>query len=292
MWLDDMYMLPFIILQIYYLVNGKRNWNLAILIVFNIIFNWYIAALNCIFAFIWFIFELLLRVIDEKINIKEIYKISLHYFISIILGILASSILFLPTIQAFRQTPRSSLNFNLLLDFSLLGDILTFPQRYLYGEVSDIGCLATFCGSLTIILAISIFFNSTISLKKRILLAGLSAIILSSFYWELFFAIFELLKSEYSFPYRHGYIAIFLILFLSLYSFENINNDLEAKRVFSISIYYSFLSISLFYLKSISSREIVYLNALFIILLSAIFFYIKYNNIYNLTRTDLSYVGG
>ena len=46
MWLDGVYMLPFILLQVYYIVRGKKSWTLSFLVGTAILFNWYSAGID------------------------------------------------------------------------------------------------------------------------------------------------------------------------------------------------------------------------------------------------------
>lgn len=65
MWLDGVYMLPFILLQVYNVVRGKKNWGLSVCVGLAIVFNWYSAGIDCIFSGFWFLFELGLFVLKK-----------------------------------------------------------------------------------------------------------------------------------------------------------------------------------------------------------------------------------
>ena len=117
MWLDGVYMLPFLLLQVYYIVQGKKTWTLSFLVGVTILFNWYSAGIDCIFTAAWFLVEFCLMVIEKKPDIKtSIYRL-LRYGFSMIFGVMLSAAIFLPTIGALKKSSRGSLHFNDLMEF-------------------------------------------------------------------------------------------------------------------------------------------------------------------------------
>ena len=170
MWLDGMYMLPFMLLQVYYIVQGKKNWNLSIAVGLAIIFNWYMAGISCIFTGIWFLLECCLYAVENKMTFIQFIKTGIRYVFAMILGVMVSAVLFLPTIGALTNGPRGSLSFKDLLDFSFVGNMLSVIPKYSYGAHSDLGFAALFCGGLAIVLALSVFFNKEIKIKIKIVL--------------------------------------------------------------------------------------------------------------------------
>lgn len=155
MWLDGVYMLPFILLQVYYIVRGKKSWTLSFLVGTAILFNWYSAGIDCLFSGFWFLFECGLLFIEKHPQFKQLVRLALRYVAAMILGVLLSAALFFPTIGALRKSTRGSLHLGRL---EFLGNFSTAFQSYTYGSVSKLGSVALFCGSLVIILVIFIFY--------------------------------------------------------------------------------------------------------------------------------------
>ena len=58
MWLDGVYMLPLILLGVYKLLAINNLRFLSITVGLAIIFNWYSAGVDCLFAIIWLFFEM------------------------------------------------------------------------------------------------------------------------------------------------------------------------------------------------------------------------------------------
>ncbi|MCI6290401.1 MAG: YfhO family protein, partial [Clostridiales bacterium] len=96
MWLDGVYMLPFILLQVYNVVRGKKNWGLSVCVGLAIVFNWYSAGIDCIFSGSWFLFELGLFVLEKKPGKKEVFRVICRYVAAMLLGVTLSAALFFP----------------------------------------------------------------------------------------------------------------------------------------------------------------------------------------------------
>lgn len=267
MWLDGIYMLPLILLQVYEIVQGKRSWSLTVLVGLAIVFNWYSAGIDCLFTAFWFLLEFGLRATERKPAWKEFLSAAVHYVAAMLLGVMLSAVLFLPTIGALKKSTRGSIHLGDLKNLSMLGELPTAFQNYTYGSVSDLGSVALFCGSLTIILVISIFFNKELSLQKRVFLGGVFTVSILLFYWNPLYVTFSLFQWVSSYQYRYSYLAIFALLFLALYGGLAVTQKM-LRRVASIAIVYSLALITLFYLKPVNTRAHVYATAGFILLTS------------------------
>ena len=268
MWLDGVYMLPFILLQVSYLVRGKSARALPFLVGAAILFNWYSAGLDCLFTGFWFLFEVCLLYTEEKSTLRGFIHTTVHYVVSMVLGVLLSAGLFLPTIGALQKSTRGSLHFGDLKNLSLIGNPLTAFQNYTYGSISGLGSVALFCGSLTIILVLSVFFNPNIPLPKRLLLGGLFAGSLLSFYWKPLYVAFSLFQWVSSYHYRYSYLAVFVFLFLALYGNRAITKGM-LRRIAFIAIGYALTLLILFQIRPFNTRARVYFTAFFILLTSA-----------------------
>lgn len=271
MWLDGMYMLPFMLLQVYYIVQGKKNWNLSIAVGLAIIFNWYSAGINCIFTGIWFLLECCLLIVEKKMTFTQFIRTSIRYIFSMILGIMISAILFLPTIGALTNGPRGSLSFMELLNFSFVGNILSTIPKYSYGAHSKLGFAALFCGGLAIVLALSLFFNKQIKIRVKNVLGCFLFIILLCLYWYPFYLAFSLFKFVGSYNYRYSYIAEFFILFLATYNCICLKEKKNIYITGIIAIIFSVLDIILTRSYTHQEKIYAYLTVFMILILTAIY---------------------
>ena len=65
MWLDGVYMMPLIMLQVYRLIHGGSGWRLTAAVGLAIVFNWYTAGIICIYTGVYFLLEAALAVSDK-----------------------------------------------------------------------------------------------------------------------------------------------------------------------------------------------------------------------------------
>ncbi len=278
MWLDGVYMLPLIMLQISNLVNGKKAHALPLLVGMAIIFNWYSAGIDCIYSAIWFVFEFALYRINNKCDIKYFIHCSAKYLMGMISGVMLSAVLFLPTIGALKKSTRGSLSFSDLMDFSFIGELPSVLQKYTYGAASEYGSVALFCGSLAIVLALFSIFYTRTNIHKRALFAGLFVVSILIFYWHPFFLTFSLFKGAHSYYYRYSYIAIFSILFLALVGANEIHSRLQARKLLKIAAVFSVMLIIFHYFKELKTAKYVHATAIMIMVETALFVRIKFKN--------------
>lgn len=208
MWLDGVYLLPIILLGVYKLVHNEYMWKLSVPVALSILFNWYTGGINCLLSSFWFLLELFLYYLEKNQKfkgIKEIVYLFGKYIISVVMGILCSCILFIPTIMALQNSSKGSLQLNNLLNFSFIGDIPSIIQNYTYGAESSYGEVSLFCGMLPLIGVINFFVghkNSGCYQKRRLILGGMLLLSILFYFWNPFFVMFSLLKDVTSYHYR------------------------------------------------------------------------------------------
>ena len=281
MWLDGVYMLPLILLQISNIVNGKHSWSLPFIVAITIIFNWYSAGIDCVFTACWFTFELLLYSTDKGVPVRYYLTCVKKYVLDMMLGVLMSAALFLPTIVALKKSSRGSLEFKDLFTISFLGDIPSWIQRYAYGAVSEYGRPALFCGGLALILALFVCCNDKVNARKRLAYCGIFTISLFLLYWHPFFSLFSLLKGAYSYHYRYSYVSIFTILFLALMGAEQFTES-QSERLIKIALTFSVVQIVIHYLNPEINRNQLYATTIMILLETVCYLF------WSFRKTDVS----
>lgn len=219
MWLDGVYMLPLMLLEIYRIVKRHdKGWRLSVIVAYSIIANWYTAGINCVFSLAWLLLELLLCY-DSWTGFGKRWKESIQgigrYLISMVTGVMLSAALFLPTVGALRNSNRGSLNFNRLFMNFLLGKIPSFIQNFAYGSVSTSQSVALFCGNIALIGCISVFMVYRKNRYRTAIMAGVGIFGILMFYWNPLHFVFSLLKDATSYWFRYSYLAIFIMIFLA-----------------------------------------------------------------------------
>ncbi len=275
MWLDGVYMLPLMMIQCFYLAQGMASFKLPIIVGLTIIFNWYTAAIDCIYSGFYFVFELILVATASKYAVRKLLSISAKYVIFMLLGVMLSAILFLPTIASLKRSSRGSLSFDGFSDLSLLGEVPSIIQKYTYGATSQLGSVALFCGSLALVLAIFSIADRRVYNGKKFALLALMAASLAFVYWHPFFTMFSMLKNVGSYHYRYSYVAIFTLLFLAHVGNEAIANLRQEVTLRKVAVIFALLLLLLYYIKPINVRGYVYATAFFCIFETLLFSFLK-----------------
>ncbi len=220
MWLDGVYMLPLILLGVYRIVNGEGIWKLALPIGMSILFNWYTGGINCAFAAVWFLFEIIICYTDgdqkfDRYAIKRSAKLLVRFVIGMGVGVMFSSILFLPVVGALRNGPRGELEFRNLLNLSFQGNVLSTINSYSLGAKSGRYNVSLFCGSIALLGCIGdILVKPRRSGERCIRLIVLITAVMM-FYWNPLYTVFSLFKSVGSYWSRYSYLGVFCIVFLA-----------------------------------------------------------------------------
>ena len=277
MWLDGVYMLPLILLQVSKIAHRKKSWSLPFIVGAAILFNWYSAGINCVFSVFWFLFEFAYYAITQKTNFRQFFQRALRYTTNMLLGVLMSAALFLPTITALRKSTRGSLHFSNLINFSFIGEFPSVIQRYSYAATSNFGSVALFCGSLAIILALFAVLYSENHRERKLFAILLSGSLLI-FYWRPLYLIFSLFQWASSFYYRYSYVAIFVILFLTIIGEKALKNRNQAHLLVKIAICFSALQILLQYCKPIQDFNYTYKMIIVVLVETVLFLSVRFIN--------------
>lgn len=226
MWLDGVYMLPLILLGVHYVAQRKGMCFLSVMVGLAILFNWYTAGIDCVFASIWLIFEISEsgQLTGGKASRRYVIGRLGVYVYAMTAGVLMSAVLFLPTIGVMRYSTRGSLELEGLIDIHFLGNILNSIESYSLGAKSAKGVLSLFCGSVALIGCLGSFLGVSLDRKKKIRRGIMLLVMLLTFYWTPLCTIFSLFKSVGSYWYRYSYVGIICLIFIAaeFYMSENI----------------------------------------------------------------------
>lgn len=250
MWLDGVYMLPLIMLAVYRVVNNSSLWRLTVVIAYSILANWYIAGINCLFSIAWLVLEIGLWIGEHKIEkckFKNIVSTIVKYGIAMADGVLISAVLFLSTIFALQNSTRGSLQINRLFDTRMIGNIFSAIDHYVYGSASAYGEVALFCGTLTIVVVITLFLSKEVERYKKVILGIAACFGIFMFYWNPLCVLFTLLKNAESYWYRYSHLGIFILIFLAGTAVFTIKEKANSKLPLKSGILFSLLLLATVY---------------------------------------------
>lgn len=244
MWLDGVYMLPLIMLGVYRLVRTGNPGLLSVSVMLSILFNWYTAGINCLFAILWVVLEILF--LPDYRETAKMQKIAIYirFVCAMAIGVCMSAFLFLPTVYIMTKTPRGGLDFSIFAN-EWFGNVQNVISGYTLGAVSSRGELSVFCGGFVLVGVIAFFASREICIRKKTAVAVMLILTVMSCYWRPLFSIFSLFQDATSYYYRYSYIICFLLLFAASFFFSSGEKTVQglairtgvAVLVYSVVIY-------------------------------------------------------
>lgn len=229
MWLDALIMLPMIAAGVYCLVQDNKKVLLFSSVFLMIIFNWYMAYMCCLFSVFYFFFEVSCS--TEK---KQYFKLIIQYGLTMLLSVMSTMILFLPTAVNLLQgkgiesstdyTPGFHIGIKALIKGFLPGVWQSRP----FGTESQ--GIMLFCGSFVLLCACA-YFVSKKSLKRK-LLSGLFLLflIMSATFIPLE-NIWNGFRKANSYYCRFSFMISFFIICLAAAFLQNTNIILRKRIV-------------------------------------------------------------
>lgn len=238
-WLDGVYLLPLMLLFVYQIANGvPSGWKLALIVGISIIFNWYTAGINCLFSIGWMLMEMLLAGGGEGLLKRSIKKL-VCYGLSMVLGVMASAVLLLPTTLALRNGNRGDLDLYMLKNLSFSGNPINSIKYYVYGGTSGPDHVALFAGCIAAVGFIAFFLSRKTRLKERLLLGAATILGLLMLYWTPLVMVFSLLKVASSYWSRYSYLVVFILLFIASCYFMSIEKEQNNLLCFESALMFS-----------------------------------------------------
>lgn len=265
MYLDGIYMLPFISYSLYLLVKKNNVFWLSITIGLSILFNWYSAGINCLLTIFIFIVELSLYVVDNSFDLKEIIKKSLLYAYAMITGLMMSLVIFLPTILSLRQGRGGRFEIDMLTNTFNNINFVKQILNYSIGTESNPYFASIFAGMIVMLLIIGLLL-SKINIKKRIIYISVLVFIFLIFHWQILSFAFCLFKAVSSYHFRYAYVGSFLFIYLS--SFFLLDSKLLSEnknKLLVIAIVYSLLLVLFNNIFHMIDSIYMYFDVLFLI---------------------------
>ncbi|MCI9126617.1 MAG: YfhO family protein [Eubacterium sp.] len=225
MWLDCMWLLPFIILGLDRLVNEKRYKMYCIALALGIFSNYYIGIMLCIYSVIYFIYLLCVSDFDSNIGQLKARLLAFKDFAiySILGGGLAACVI-LPEYFNMLMTKSADTSFPEALEeyfsilYMLFRSLICIPVADLkYPHDPNIYC------TVAVFILIPLFWLcKKISIKERVGKTIIAVIMLLSFSFNIPNYIWHGLHFPNSLPCRESFLYIFLIVTMAYEAFIHI----------------------------------------------------------------------
>lgn len=176
LWIDCLILLPVCAYGCCELIRKQRIARLAIAMALNVMFCWYTAYISILFLCIFVLVEFVDYVAEQGFSWKLTLDRALRFAGAIVLGLLLSAWTFLPTILAMSKGG-PVLALGPLLKTSLKSLIRGFiPGMW----INDENTPQFYCGVIVMLLAVSLLFNRTVSIKTRIATLAVTIILVAS----------------------------------------------------------------------------------------------------------------
>lgn len=222
LWMDGVYLLPLMFLGIHQAVTKKKPYLLAIVTGLDIIFNWYMGAINCLAGIFWCLLELLLLINREdsvKENLIQLGKGLGTYVIAEMSGVMIGLVLLLPTYLVMKTNARSSVKMKFLRN-EFRTSYLSLFKMYTLGTLSSAKETSLYVGTLPILGTFAYFFSRKLSRWKRLIVFFILVISMLMYTHQIMYMVFSLLVNPESYWCRFGHIGCLMLIALSGFYFN------------------------------------------------------------------------
>lgn len=213
LWQDCVILLPVLALGIHRLVNAQKPWLYGIVLAACIMMSYYIGFMLCIFAVLWFVYELICAPGPRRIG----RTLGCFVLSSLAAGAL-SAIILLPQLLAVgggkAEFSLSVLTLEPNFDLLALGSKL-YTGAFRYEEIMPQGLPNIFCGMAVLALAALFFFNRRIPARRRIASGAFLAVMVLSFWIRGLDLIWHCLNEPDWFNARYSFIFNFFLAALA-----------------------------------------------------------------------------
>ncbi len=176
LWIDCLILLPVCAYGCYEVIRKQRIARLVIATALNVMFCWYTAYISILFLCIFVLVEFVDYAAEQGFSWKLMLDRALRFAGAIVLGLLLSAWTFLPTILAMSKGG-PVLALGPLLKTSLKSLIRGFlPGMWVNNDSTP----QFYCGVIMMLLAVSLLFNRSVSIKTRIATLVVTIILVAS----------------------------------------------------------------------------------------------------------------
>lgn len=209
MWLDCLWLAPFVILGLEELVKNGRYRLYCISLCASIFTNYYLSIMLCIFLVLYFLLQLFTNGLTFRKKLQAVLRFGVF---SLLAGGMAGVLLF-PVMSAMHVTEFHDISFpkKLRVYFNLL-EVLARHVAMLPTERGLDHWPNIYCGVLAFVLVPVYFFHKKIPLKQRIGRFLLLAVMLFGFSVNMADFVWHGLNYPDSLPARQSFLYIFVIL--------------------------------------------------------------------------------
>ena len=211
LWQDCVILLPIVALGIARLCEGKAPWLYILALAGALFLNFYIGYILCIFAVLFFLYELFSKPRAERVSPWR--TAGLFALSSLASGALAA-VMLLPAFLSL-MGGKAEFSLSVLTLAPKFDPVRLFSKFYIgafdYAEIMPDGLPQVFCGTLTAALTVLYFGNRRIPRRRRVLTGVFFALLAVSFWITALDLIWHCLNTPSWYNYRYSFLMSFLM---------------------------------------------------------------------------------
>jgi len=277
---DGVIFLPLVLLGIERLMRNHSILTYVLTLAATLITQFYMGFMICIFAVIYFLFRWFLEN-QGGITYAGLKKVG-EFITASLLGGMISALVLIPVAKALSGSPKFS-------DPGLLKLELNFPlidllSKNVWGAYNShefkVGLPAIYSGTLVTLLTILFFFNRRISVREKLLSAGVLLILIASFQVSGLNYFWHGLAEPAWWPYRYSFIFSFWLIRLAWRCAEEFSGI--TKQHLAIAVLLGACSLLFVFLKGFHYLDSVKIGsefALFLALSALILYLIQHQDL-------------
>ena len=219
-WLDALIWLPLLILSVIRLIDTGKSRFLPLQLGILFVSNFYISYIVGLFLSMFF----LVVVVSKRFIFKRILYLGSKLLGSAVIAAGIAAVILLPAIKDIVKSSGADvfsgydgLNFTAKQFFLKL-----FPGSY--DSIGNFAAPTIFCGMLVFILSGGFFFLKSIKFCEKIAFGVFIILMLISFLFPSLDSIWHVFSFPNAFAYRYAFCFSFLLLYLSIKTFMNLDN--------------------------------------------------------------------
>lgn len=211
MWMDGVYMLPLVMVGVDKSLREEKHAWLIIATGCTILFNWYTAYMVCLFAGIYFLYEMFLAIKEWK---KMINRFVL-FVRDMLLGVFISAVSFLPAVYSLTEGKGHAEQG--IFKFGFNGSIAHLIRGFVAGNDVGDNNLSLFCGTIIVVFVMTYFLSIIRRRKwKEFILSGILLLVMMlSFVFDPLENIWNGFRLAESYFCRFSFLQTWMLIFFA-----------------------------------------------------------------------------
>lgn len=239
MWMDGFLLLPLLALGIERLIVHKKYLLFVSTVALNLLCNYYVGYMSCLFAFFYFFYAYFSMEPEERNpqnESKHFLRALLRIGVFALIAIAISAICVLPAYYSltFGKDSFSTPQWTFETQFPIF-DLFV---KFMFGSYDTLkyeGIPLVYCGVIVMLLIPLYFIGGAVSKREKICSAVMISIFLLSFSLQFFDLIWHGLQAPNMLLFRYAFMLVFLLLVMSAKAFDRIR-EIDPRIIVSIAI--------------------------------------------------------